>query len=41
MEAGKRAAAAIVPEDELVEVDQVLRRDAVVGALRPGLGWRG
>ena len=26
-----------MPEDELVEVDQVLRRDAMVGALRPGL----
>ena len=39
LEAGERGAAAIVAEDELVEVDvEVLWRDAVVGALQPGLG---
>src|SRR5437016_3942863 len=38
LEACERGAAAVVPEDELVEVDlQVLGRGAVVGSLQPGL----
>ena len=38
LEAGKGSAAAVVSEDELVEVDlEVFRGDAVVGALEPGL----
>jgi hypothetical protein len=37
LEGGHRGAAAVVPEDELVEVGlQVLGRDAAVGALQPG-----
>ena len=38
LEGGERGASTVVAEDELVEVDlQVLRRDAVVGALQPVL----
>jgi len=41
LKGGEWGAAAVVPEDELVEVDvEVLRRDAVVGALQPGLEVR-
>ena len=38
LEGGHRGAAAVVAEDELVEVDlQVLGRDAAMGAVHPGL----
>jgi hypothetical protein len=41
LEGGEWGAAAVVPEDELVEVDlEVLGRDAAVGALEPGLEIR-
>ena len=41
LEAGQWGAAPVVAEDELVEVDrQVLGRDAVMGALQPGLQVR-